>query len=123
MPILEIDIVTRTGERLPNNLARSLADAAGDALDTSTGQTWVKLRTMPVEHYAENGCDLPADVSPVFVTVLKVRLPDPKQLAKESKQLAETIARVCDRPSDNVHILYLPSAIGRMAFGGNLVTA
>ena len=122
MPILEVEIVTTRGESLKPGLARQLADAVGDVMGSQPGQTWVRLRALPRDQYAENQAALPEEIQPVFVTLLKSRACAPSELRIEVMQLCEAIARVCDRSKENVHILYLPEAAGRMSFGGELVT-
>ena len=58
---------------------------------------------------------------PVFASVIQRRLPDGEALAAQAVALTETIARVCERPVANVHVIFQPSAVGRVAFGGVLV--
>ncbi len=120
MPILEIEIVLRPGETIPTALAAELADAAGKLFDSARGGTWVKLGALPAENYAENAS--PAGVYPVFVTILKAHLPEADAMQVEVTRLTRLIARLCERPVDNVHIFYQPDAVGRVAFGGKLVS-
>jgi len=119
MPILEVEIVLQSSEVLPPNLARELADQAAAVFDAGPGTTWVRLRELPAHNYAENG-GTPAGVSPVFVSVLKRSLLPLEERRVEAARLAVVIAALCGRPPENVHILYLPVAAGRMAFGGEL---
>jgi hypothetical protein len=70
--------------------------------------------------YSENRSDPEQDIDPVFVSVLKSRL-EADELADEADRLAESISEVCNRPKENVHILYLPESRGRVALGGNLI--
>jgi phenylpyruvate tautomerase PptA (4-oxalocrotonate tautomerase family) len=121
VPILEVEIVLRPRETLPADLAAQLADRAAAALGSQPGGTWVKLRTLAPEQYAEGGGGPPEGVFPVFVSVLKTDLPSPDQLAAEIANLTEAIARACGRRPENVHILYQPPARGRIAFGGRLL--
>jgi hypothetical protein len=58
---------------------------------------------------------------PVFVTVLKSRVPKRSTLKDDTAQLARVIAKVLNRSASNVHIFYQPDGAGRVAFGGNLV--
>lgn len=120
MPVLDIELVLAPGETPVSDLAAQLADAGGEVFATAPGRTWVKLRYLDSSLYAENGSG-GAGPHPVFVTVLKSSIPQSGELAAEIRQLTEAIARVCDRPVENVHILYQPDAAGRVAFGGNLV--
>jgi phenylpyruvate tautomerase PptA (4-oxalocrotonate tautomerase family) len=120
MPIVEVELVISPGEILAPDLAQKIADAAGRVLKTPPGRAWIRLKTLESSRYAENG--LPAQSArPVFVSVLKQRRPDTETLRKEVKTLTENIAAACDRPVENVHVLYLPAAAGRAAFGGDLI--
>ena len=121
MPILDVEIVVETGETIEAGLAPRLADAAGGVFGTPAGRTWIRLRTLPAAQYAESGGGPPTGVRPVFVAVLKSARPNGEALRDETLQLTEAIAAVCDRPTENVHVLWLPDASGRMAFGGRLV--
>jgi phenylpyruvate tautomerase PptA (4-oxalocrotonate tautomerase family) len=120
MPIIDVEIVNKAGEdnSLKRGLAQEIADRAGAIFGSAPGQTWVKVRTLPWEQYAEQGGGPPEGVSPVFVSVLKANWPEREEMARESQALAEVIVRICGRPADNVHILYFPPAAGRIAFGG-----
>ena len=121
MPILDVEIVLRPGESLDAGLARDLADRAALVFATPPGRTWVKVRTLALEHYAENGGGPPPGIYPVFVSVLKANLPPPDRLAIEVAELTRAVARACGRPGENVHVLYEPEAAGRVSFGGKLV--
>ena len=121
MPILDVEIVNESGELLEEDLAGQLADIAGEILESEKGGTWVKVRSLPREQYAENGGT--ADhIRPVFVSVLLRQRPSEDVMKNQIKKLSASFARVCGRPQENIHILYLPSAAGRIAFGGELVT-
>ena len=120
MPILDIEIVLQPEESIPSNLARELADKAGAIFGSKPAQTWVKLREIEADHYAEN--DVAAlEFFPVFVSVLKADLPSGEVMEAEVKELTQAIADICHRPPENVHIVYLPPGRGRVAFGGKLV--
>lgn len=123
MPVLDIDIITMPGEVLPDNLAQDLAEAAATIFTSPPGQTWVKIRPLPHTQYAENGGGPPTSVYPVFVTILQAHRPRREQLTSEIEQLCRQIAAAVGRRPENVHILYLPDGVGRMAFGGKLVTS
>ncbi len=120
MPILEIEIVNAAGD-LDDGLAQRLADIAGKIFDSKQGETWVKVRSLSCGRYAEND-DPQLQIRPVFVSVLLRRCPPEEVMRKQADELATSIARICDRTKENVHILYQPDAGGRVAFGGNLVT-
>ena len=121
MPIIEIEIVSRPHETLAEDLAGQIADRAGVIFDTLPGRTWVRLRTLPYDNYAENDIESAVHPSPVFASVLKSRLPEPLDMAREVQALTVAIADLCNRPVDNVHIIYLQPASGRIAFGGVII--
>lgn len=119
MPVLEVEITLPAGEEIEAGLAAKLADAAGEVFGTPRGRTWVRLRTLPLERYAENGADgAPAGIRPVFVSVLLARLPDLPERKTMARKLAEATAAACGRPVENVHVLFQPEGVGRVAFGG-----
>ena len=120
MPILEIEIVLQPGEILMSDLAARLADAAAEIFKSEPRGTWVRLRALDAVQYAENASGAGLDVFPVFVSVLKARL-ETDILGTEADQLAESLAHICNRPKENVHIFYQPEARGRVAFGGKLL--
>lgn len=119
MPILEIEIALQPEENLAEDLAFQLANTTAGILRSRPRGTWVKLKTLDPGCFAENETDKNEPVYPVFVTVLKSNL-DSGALATEAKKLAEAVARICNRPIENVHILFEPEAQGRIAFGGKL---
>jgi hypothetical protein len=122
MPILDIEIVLSEGETLQAGMASALANAAGSVFGSPPGGTWLRLRELHLDQYAENGGGPPPGVQPVFVTVLKSRLPSPGDLEREIGTLTREIARLCERPPENVHLIYLPEGAGRVAFGGRLIS-
>ena len=120
MPILDVELVLKPGEMLTSDIAARIAEAAGEVFASKPRGTWVKVRILDSALYAENGTSPNMDVFPVFVSVLKSRI-DAAGLREEASRLAETIAGVCNRPRENVHIVYQPEAPGRVAFGGDLL--
>lgn len=120
MPILDIEVVARKGEVLPEALARELADDLGRAFEATPGKIWVRLRTLADANYAENESD-EAQPCPVFVSYLASALPEGDELEGRIAQVTEIVARLTDRPPANVHVLVEPAAKGRIAFGGRLV--
>jgi phenylpyruvate tautomerase PptA (4-oxalocrotonate tautomerase family) len=120
MPILDVEIVLSDGHAVPDNLAAQIADAAGKLFGSPPGTTWVRLRPLPRSCYAENDAPDPEGWNAVFVTVLKARLPATGELEPEIRSLTEIVADLCGRKPENVHVLYLPDAAGRIAFGGRL---
>jgi phenylpyruvate tautomerase PptA (4-oxalocrotonate tautomerase family) len=121
MPILDVEIVVAEKETFDASLAASLADATGEVFGTVAGQTWVRLRALPRAGYAENGGGPPDGTHPVFVRVLLADPPEAEERRLQVHRLTLAIAKVCARPPENVHLLYEPSARGRVAFGGKLV--
>jgi len=118
MPIVDVEIIT--SESLDGGLAARIADMAAQVFGGPSASTWVRLRSLPREHYAENGTATPEGWRSVFVTVRKAQRPTGSALEAEMRALTEGVARVCGRPVENVHILYEPDAQGRISFGGRL---
>lgn len=122
MPILDIDIVQPDGSAAPAaSLTQALADAAGRALGSPPGRTWVRLRTLAASQYAENEAALAPQDLPVFVSVLYARPPQGPALATEVQALTQALAACLDVASQRVHVQIAPAAAGRQAFGGTLV--
>ena len=121
MPILEVDFICLDERRTSSDLARRIAESAAEVFGSTPGETWVSVNLVPRTCYAENGGGPPEGVLPVFVRVLKRRSPRGASLAAEVEALTEAIARACDRPAENVHLIYAPDAEGRVAFGGRIV--
>jgi len=120
MPILNVEIVARRDESLSPKLATELANRTGEIFGSAPGSTWVKVHLIARENYAENS-SVSEDIYPVFMSVLKAKLPSPDSLQAEVSKLTAAIAQVCGRPQENVHIVYLPAGAGRVAFGGKVL--
>ena len=118
MPILDVEIVGAVTHH--HQLAQRLADAAGEALESRPEGTWVKLRYLESDAYAENAGT--GDVQPVFVSLIQASPPRGADLEAQAAALTEAIAAVTGRPPENVHILFQPPALGRISFGGKLQT-
>ncbi len=73
MPVLEVEVVLRPGESLPADLAARLATTAARVLEAPAGSTWVRLRSLPPDQYAENEAPETPPVYPVFVNLLLAR--------------------------------------------------
>lgn len=121
MPILDVEIVCPPGEEIPRGMSAAIADAAASVFGTPAGHTWVRLRRLSQKFYSENGCGPDPGVRPVFVHVLKATLPPEAELEMEVSALAGAVARSCNRPIENVHVVYDPPLVGRIAFGGRLL--
>lgn len=117
MPILRVEMVGVSGRA---DLAQELANAAGQILDSEPGGTWIKLHYLPEAQYAENGGKDPS-IKPVLVSVLMGRCSEGSELRRIAETLADKFSTVLSRPKENIHILFEPSAVGRIAFGGRLV--
>ena len=118
MPILEIEIV---GDSTPDkNLASRIALSSGKILETKPGHTWVKVRTLPTDSYAENESCF-NEVKPVFVSVLLANLPSEDERARLATRLTEAVSAETGRPKDNVHLFFQPEGAGRASFGGELL--
>lgn len=118
MPILDIEVVVSSEEPLPGDLAEELASAAAEALKARPEGTWVKLRSLQQARYAEGDGGPPAGVKPVFVSVLQADRRGSAELRGRAARLSAAVAQVCDRPEENVHVIFEPSAAGRIWFGG-----
>ena len=120
MPILHVEIITQPDEHFPPTLSLELANRTGEIFGSTPGNTWVIVHFTSSENYAENN-SASEDIFPVFVSVLKNELPSRDSLQAEVAQLTPVIALICNRPEENVHIIYLPKAAGRVAFGGRVL--
>jgi phenylpyruvate tautomerase PptA (4-oxalocrotonate tautomerase family) len=134
MPIIRLELIKREDEpELAHPALQALADALGDQMGTSVAETWVSVTYLPGSGYAENRAALAGTVSgtisgttaatmaPVFAHVLRYQLPEQAQLRSDARAMADIIADHLGRPSENIHIIFEPSARGRIAFGGELV--
>lgn len=120
MPIVDIEIV-RAAHRVGVPSANELADALGEVFRSPAGRTWVRLRRLDPECYAENGLSVAESEQPVFATVLHACPPIAQALAAELAALTRTLATLCGCEPDRVHVQYAPAAAGRQAFGGRMV--
>ncbi len=118
MPIIDVEVV---GPIERKDLARLLANSAGEILESAVANTWVKLRSLSTKHYAENA-DLPPKMRPVFVSILLGRSYEESELAGIAIEMAASFSNILDRPKESIHILFEPNALGRIAFGGKLIT-
>jgi phenylpyruvate tautomerase PptA (4-oxalocrotonate tautomerase family) len=121
MPILEIEIVLKPDETIQNEMVTALADQLGEIFKSPNGGTWVKVYELAEHHYAENGRE-EQKVYPVFLTILKSKLPPLEEMQMEVEKITSAVAQVCGRPREEVHVIYEPEGSGRAAFGGKIVT-
>ena len=121
MPIVDIEIVLRANETLRKDMVSELADELGNIFHSPSGGTWVKVHCLPAERYAENG-GTPTSVYPIFVTIIKSALPAPAEIQQEVEWITGSVAQICDRPSENVHVIYQSEGRGRVAFGGKIIS-
>ena len=120
MPIVDIEIVLKKDETIPAEMASELADHLGEIFGSPKNGTWVKVYGISDIYYAENG-GRAEDVHPVFVSVLKARLPNPEEMQTEVSAIIGVVAQICGRPASLVHVIYQPEGKRRVAFGGKIV--
>jgi phenylpyruvate tautomerase PptA (4-oxalocrotonate tautomerase family) len=118
MPIIDVEIVSDRQEALQARVTQALADELGAAFGAAPGKVWVKVRSLPFAQYAENGGKSPM---PVFVTITASAPPAGEELRERVTRITDAVARITRRPSENIHVEFLPAARGRIAFGGKLV--
>ncbi len=121
MPILDIELVSASQAEFAKISPRELADALGKLFGTELGRTWVRLRFLRSDAYAENESTLAAHELPGFVTVLLAHVPVGDALNAQALAITQTVAQCVGRAVARVHVQYLPAAAGRQAFGGKLV--
>jgi phenylpyruvate tautomerase PptA (4-oxalocrotonate tautomerase family) len=121
MPIVTVEVVADPDRVLEHSLPQSLADAVGRVLKSPPGQTWIRLRSLRRDEYAENEAIVDSAELPVFVSVLERQPLAGATLQAEVTALTLAIAHVIGRPVTCVHVEYAPAAVGRAAFGGKLV--
>ena len=73
MPIVEIELVLKPNEIIQAEIVEELAEQLGEIFGSPKGTTWIKVRSLAHDHYAENG-EIPNRVFPVFVSILKSKL-------------------------------------------------
>jgi|SRR5882672_8037534 len=122
MPIVDVLLVSDGSTQSVDGLAKAIADGLGAELGEPPGRLWVRLLTLPSHQYAENQATVGLDELPVFVTFLIGRPPDKQALQAHAQAVCSAVARLTGRSSTRVHVEYAPAAVGRIAFGGRLVT-
>ena len=121
MPIVDIEILLKPDETLASEMVSALADRLGMIFGSPKNGTWVKVHQIAAHHYAENQ-GKEQEVYPIFVSVLKSRLPAGDEMQKEVDAISDMVAQICHRPPSLVHVIYQPEGKGRIAFGGKVVT-
>jgi phenylpyruvate tautomerase PptA (4-oxalocrotonate tautomerase family) len=122
VPVIDLDLTMAESEPvLSAQTIQALTDDLGRIFGSAPGGTWLRIHYLSRSAYAENLIDLPADVQPVFVRVLKADLPDLAARKAEASAIAACVSRLINRPLENTHILFEPAARGRIAFGGDLL--
>ena len=116
MPVVDVEIV---GSCELAGLSEVLAVQIGSALGSAEGGTWVKVRLLPQDQYAENRSD--AAPQPVFISVLQHARLWGASLATAVENITQIVAEATDRPAENVHLVFSESAAGWASFGGKLV--
>lgn len=117
MPIVDVEIVDVKSPE--PGLAQRLANGLGDALSSRPRGTWVRVRHLDGGAYAENA-GAEAGVAPIFVSVQQADVPEGSALEDLARQLCAAVADVCERPPEQVHVVFEPALRGRVAFGGHL---
>ena len=121
MPIVDVEIVLRPGETIRNEVVSELANELGEIFHSQAGEAWIRVYELPTNQYAENG-GTPDGVYPIFVSVIKSKLPASKELQEEARKITGAVAHICGRSSANVHVIYQPEGRGRVAFGGKIIS-
>ena len=119
MPIVEVEIVAE--RKIVPGLATRLAHNLAPIFGGSARGTWVKLRRLDVSDYAEGDGGPSPEVRPVFVRILKADPPTGDELRDQIRLVTRVVGETCERPFENIHVVYQLSARGRVAFGGELV--
>lgn len=122
MPIADIELICETAQSVPSaGLAQQLANELGRVFSSPPGGTWVRVRTLAPEQYAENDAEPGASEFPIFVTLLLGQLPVAAALEQQVIAVTAAVARVTGKDEQRIHVQYAPAASGRQAFGGHLV--
>ena len=121
MPIVDIELVCRSGAEFAGTSARRLADSLGQVFGSEPGHTWVRLRFLDSTAYAENHSNVGDGELPAFVTVLHAHPPLGESLTAEVMRVTVAVAQCLARAPERVHVQYAPTGAGRQAFGGRLV--
>lgn len=123
MPIVDALIVQGADVAPRPDLAHALAVVVARALQSRPGTVWVRLQYLDSHLYAEDTVMDLADAShPVFLRMLVADLPAVDELQRQVSALTAAVAGLLDRRPERIHIEYAPSARGRVAFGGTLLS-
>ena len=119
MPIIDIEVVCESEAEFAKASAGSLADSLGRVFDSPPGRTWVRLRYLGSNAYAENRSAVGGAELPVFVTVLHAHPPSGEPLAAQALVITQAVAACLGRSPERVHVQYALPGAGRQAFGGS----
>lgn len=119
MPIVDVELVGPAG--VPPGLAERIADSVGRALAAAERTTWVRVRELPRSRHGESGGGPPADVNPVFVTILERHRPTGHDLADAVTAVTDAVSAMTGRARGDVHVLFAEDGAGRLGFGGEVV--
>lgn len=120
MPIVTIEAVAFDPDRISHDLVRRTADAIGQALGVAPGKVWVRLRALPKSSYAQSGVDAAQTPEPVFVQLLRSRLPGADQLEADLVAVTQAVAACLGKLEQDVHVEFMPHGLGRIALGGRV---
>lgn len=122
MPMANIQIVLKNNAAAyPDNITSQLADALGSFFNCSPGTTWVRLSYLTASHYAENQISQQDCPDPVFVELLLKNTAEQHHRALDARKIANIVAEILQRPENEIHIIFQPPGVGRVAFGGKLI--
>jgi phenylpyruvate tautomerase PptA (4-oxalocrotonate tautomerase family) len=122
MPIIEFQIIGNLEISDKKDFRKELINGLANIFGSENKSVWCKFNFIPVENYIENdnsGLSIPLPL-PIFLKILNYQNKSIEECKKEAIIISEFVSKVCNRPKENIHILYEPSAKGRIAFGGIL---
>jgi len=113
MPIIDVTLIG--DESAAPAICARLAQAIGRTLGAAEGSVWVTLARRSNADYAENG-PLP-ESPPVFVRVIAGGH-ESSAHAAQAQMIAGAVAASLGGPVERVHVIFEPTANGRVYFGG-----
>lgn len=94
MPIVDIEVVTcpADSEVVDKETPQLLADDLGRLFGGEPGSTWVRLRSIGQDAYAENSGGVPgSQAQPAFVSILRAESPERAALGREMAGVARSL--------------------------------